>query len=50
MDTLVEIIAIHKHMLHDWLYILISKMLVKCGGEMLASVASKTLKTLDTVL
>ncbi|XP_067933502.1 CLIP-associating protein 1-A-like [Watersipora subatra] len=50
MDTLVEIICIHKHMLHDWLYILLSKMMVKCGGEMLASVASKTLRTLDTIM
>ena len=50
MDTLVEVITIHKHMMHDWLYILITKMLVKCGGEMLASVATKTSRTLDTIL
>lgn len=50
MDTLVEVISIHKHMLHDWLYVLISKMLIKCGGEMLASVAAKTQRTLDTIM
>lgn len=50
MDTLVEVISIHKHMMHDWLYVLITKMLVKCGGEMLASVATKTSRTLDTIL
>ena len=50
MDTLVEVITIHKHMLHDWLPTLLTKMLTKCGGDMMASVAAKAQRTLDTIM
>lgn len=50
MDALVEVISIHKHLLHEWLPTLITKILIKCGGDMVASVAAKVQRTLDTIL
>jgi len=47
MDALVEVIVIHRHELKDWLYTLLTRLLTKCGSDMLASVASKVYRSLD---
>ncbi|CAH1123842.1 unnamed protein product [Ceutorhynchus assimilis] len=49
LDTLHEVITIHKEDLHYWLYVLLQRVFLKIGGETLNSIASKLINTLDLV-
>ncbi|KAK6182722.1 hypothetical protein SNE40_010342 [Patella caerulea] len=49
MDTLVYLINLHHQDLLDWLYVLVSRLLIKTGSEMLGSVNARLQKALDTV-
>ncbi|XP_076456220.1 CLIP-associating protein 1-A-like isoform X4 [Babylonia areolata] len=49
LDTLSELCVAHSRDLTDWLYILLTRLLNKTGTDMLTSVNSKLLRTMDTV-
>ncbi|KAL5010946.1 hypothetical protein ScPMuIL_013251 [Solemya velum] len=49
LDTLIDLIAVHRHDLNDWLYILITRLLNKTSVEMLGSVHAKIQRALDAV-
>ncbi|ESO94352.1 hypothetical protein LOTGIDRAFT_118703 [Lottia gigantea] len=49
MDTLVYLINLHNGDLHDWLYVLLSRLLIKSGSELLGSVSARLQKALDAV-
>ncbi|XP_066957537.1 CLIP-associating protein 1-B isoform X44 [Macrobrachium rosenbergii] len=49
LDTLMELIMVHKADLGDWLYILLTRLLNKLGSDLLGSVQAKIHKTLDLV-
>ncbi|XP_037787210.1 CLIP-associating protein 2-like isoform X12 [Penaeus monodon] len=49
LDTLMELIMVHKADLGDWLYILLTRLLNKLGSDLLGSVQTKIHKTLDLV-
>lgn len=49
LDTLHEVIRIHKNELHDWLYVLLQRVFLKIGTETLNSVQHKLLTTLDII-
>ncbi|VDO91959.1 unnamed protein product [Soboliphyme baturini] len=49
LDTLVEFLFAYRHELYDWLYVLLSRLLMKQGSELLASVQKKLCKTLEVV-
>ena len=49
LDTLCDFVVIHKAELDEWLFILLTKLLSKLGGDLLASVQSKIVRTLDVV-
>ncbi|XP_068228567.1 CLIP-associating protein 2 isoform X21 [Palaemon carinicauda] len=49
LDTLMELIMVHKADLCDWLYILLTRLLNKLGSDLLGSVQAKIHKTLDLV-
>lgn len=49
LDTLNEVIKKHKHDLHDWLYILLQRVLNKVGADLLCSTHGKLLNTLEVI-
>lgn len=49
IDTLNEIIIHYKTDLHDWLYVLLQRIFLKLGTDLLSSTHSKLLNTLDLI-
>lgn len=49
LDVLNELIVTHSHYLEHWLYILLAKLFNKGGSDILGSVHSKILKTMEIV-
>ncbi|XP_015837159.1 CLIP-associating protein isoform X2 [Tribolium castaneum] len=49
LDTLHEVIKMHKNELHSWVYVLLQRVFVKIGTETLNSVQSKLMATLDII-
>ncbi|XP_035227024.1 CLIP-associating protein 2-like isoform X4 [Stegodyphus dumicola] len=49
LDALDELIVIHKNDLHSWLYVLLTRLFLKMGGDILSSVLAKIQKTLELV-
>lgn len=49
LDALMELILVHSADLHDWLYVLLTRLLNKLGSDLLGSVQSKIHRTLDLV-
>ena len=49
LDTLMELIFVHRADLNDWLYILLTRLLQKLGSDLLGSVQTKIHRTLDLV-
>ncbi|XP_069183084.1 CLIP-associating protein 2 isoform X32 [Procambarus clarkii] len=49
LDTLMELIMVHKADLGDWLYVLLTRLLNKLGSDLLGSVQTKIHRTLDLV-
>lgn len=49
IDTLNEIIKHYKNDLHDWLYVLLQRIFLKLGTDLLSSTHSKLLNTLDLI-
>ncbi|XP_013383707.1 CLIP-associating protein 2 isoform X9 [Lingula anatina] len=49
LEVLAEFVHVHKDMLHDWLFVLITRLLQKLGADMLGSVYTKVQRALDAV-
>ncbi|XP_069703536.1 CLIP-associating protein 1 isoform X4 [Periplaneta americana] len=49
LDTLNELILTHKADLNDWLYVLLTRLLNKLGGDLLGSIQNKIHKSLAVV-
>ncbi len=49
LDTLVEFLARYRSEVCDWLYVLLTRLLTKLGGDLLASVQGKVYRTLEVV-
>ncbi|GBP40250.1 CLIP-associating protein [Eumeta japonica] len=49
LDAVCELILVHWHHLKDWLYQLMFRLLMKLGMDILGSVQSKIMKTLDVI-
>ncbi|XP_077994034.1 CLIP-associating protein 1-like isoform X4 [Glandiceps talaboti] len=49
LETLCDFVAIHKMDLIDWMYILLTRLLLKMGMDLLGSVLAKVEKALDVV-
>lgn len=49
LDTLNELILTHKADLSDWLYVLLTRLLNKLGGDLLGSIQNKIHKSLVVV-
>ncbi|ENN80032.1 hypothetical protein YQE_03509, partial [Dendroctonus ponderosae] len=49
LDTLQEVIKMHKDDLEYWIYVLLQRVFMKIGGETLNSIASKLISTLELV-
>jgi CLIP-associating protein 1/2 len=49
LDTLNELIQTHKADLNDWLYVLLTRLLNKLGGDLLGSIQNKIHKSLSVV-
>ena len=49
LDTLNELILTHKADLSDWLYVLLTRLLNKLGGDLLGSIQNKIHKSLAVV-
>ncbi|KAK3736138.1 hypothetical protein QZH41_015538 [Actinostola sp. cb2023] len=49
LDALAEFIVVHKIDIHDWLFVLLSRLLSKLGTDMLNSLQSKVVRVLDVV-
>lgn len=49
LDTLNELIIAHKDDLHDWIYILLTRLLNKLGGDLLGSIQNKIHRSLSIV-
>ncbi|XP_077285270.1 CLIP-associating protein isoform X2 [Arctopsyche grandis] len=49
LDVVGELINTHADHLHDWLYLLITRLLNKLGGDLLGSVQTKVHRTLEQV-
>ncbi|XP_049955162.1 CLIP-associating protein 2-like [Schistocerca serialis cubense] len=49
LDTLNELILAHKDDLHDWIYILLTRLMNKLGGDLLGSIQNKIHKSLSIV-
>ncbi|XP_063908191.1 CLIP-associating protein isoform X3 [Zophobas morio] len=49
LDTLHEVIKMHKNDLHSWVYVLLQRVFLKIGTETLNSVQSKLMATLEIV-
>ncbi|XP_063424882.1 CLIP-associating protein 1-A-like isoform X7 [Mytilus trossulus] len=49
LDTLVDLVIVHNRDLHDHLYLVLTKLIVKTGADMLGSQQTKVQKCLDTI-
>eukprot|EP00096_Caligus_rogercresseyi_P004598 TRINITY_DN1894_c0_g1_i8.p1 TRINITY_DN1894_c0_g1~~TRINITY_DN1894_c0_g1_i8.p1 ORF type:complete len:1296 (-),score=334.58 TRINITY_DN1894_c0_g1_i8:1093-4980(-) len=49
LETLMELIVSHKEDLEDWLYVLLTRLLVKLGADLLGSIQQKINRTLEVV-
>ena len=49
LEVLLDLISVHRNELIDWLYILLTRLLNKLGGEMLGSVQAKHQRVLEAV-
>ena len=49
LETLLDLVAVHKPDLRDWLYVLLTRLLNKTGADMLGSVHGKVQRALETV-
>ena len=49
LETLLDLIAVHKQDLRDWLYVLLTRLLNKTGADMLGSVHGKVQRALETL-
>lgn len=49
LDTVNELIILHSNELHDWLFILLTRLFNKLGTELLGSMHGKIWKTLSLV-
>ncbi|CAH0716793.1 unnamed protein product, partial [Brenthis ino] len=49
LDAVCELLLVHWHQLRDWLYQLMFRLLMKLGTDILGSVQSKIMKTLDVI-
>ncbi|XP_068894094.1 CLIP-associating protein 1-A isoform X5 [Tenebrio molitor] len=49
LDTLHDVIKVHKNDLHSWVYVLLQRVFLKIGTETLNSVQSKLMATLEIV-
>lgn len=49
LDTVNELIILHSNELHDWLFILLTRLFNKLGAELLGSMHTKIWKTLELV-
>lgn len=49
LDTVNELILTHSDWLHDWLFILLTRLFNKLGTDLLASMYNKIWKTLQLV-
>ena len=49
LETLIDFVAVHRNELHDWLYVLLTRLLNKMGSDMLGSVQAKVQRALEAV-
>ena len=49
LETLVDLVAIHRTELHDWLYVLLTRLLNKTGADLLGSVHAKVQRALEAI-
>ena len=49
LDALIDLIQLQSRDLNDWLYVLLSRLINKLGGDMLGSIHAKVQRTLDVV-
>ncbi|XP_014663048.1 PREDICTED: CLIP-associating protein 2-like isoform X2 [Priapulus caudatus] len=49
LDMLMDFVSVYRNELHDWLYVLLTRLLSKMGADMLGSVHSKCQRALDLV-
>ncbi|KAF2350464.1 Armadillo-type fold [Trinorchestia longiramus] len=49
LETLIQLIYVHRDDLGDWLYVLLTRLLQKLGSDLLGSVQAKIHETLDLV-
>uniref|UniRef100_A0A0A9XT66 CLIP-associating protein 1-A n=1 Tax=Lygus hesperus TaxID=30085 RepID=A0A0A9XT66_LYGHE len=49
LDTVSDLITTHCSDLHQWLYVLLTRLFHKLGSDLLTSVQAKIMRTLDTV-
>ncbi|XP_022108321.1 CLIP-associating protein 2-like isoform X5 [Acanthaster planci] len=49
LETLVEFVIVHKADLSDWLFVLMTRLLMKMGADLLGSVLHKVQRALDVV-
>lgn len=49
VDTLAQFVSAYSAELTDWLYICLTRLLIKTGVDMLASVQARIQKTLDVI-
>ncbi|XP_032242653.2 CLIP-associating protein 1-A isoform X3 [Nematostella vectensis] len=49
LDALCEFIVVHKVDLNDWLFVLLSRLLIKLGTDILGSMQSKIVRVLDVI-
>ncbi len=49
LETLIDFVAVHRNDLHDWLYVLLTRLLNKMGSDMLGSVQAKVQRALEAV-
>ncbi|XP_052742849.1 CLIP-associating protein isoform X3 [Bicyclus anynana] len=49
LDAVCELLLVHSNQLRDWLYTLMFRLLMKLGTDILGSVQSKIMKTLDVI-
>lgn len=49
LDALCDFIVVNKVDLHDWLFVLLSRLLTKLGTDLLSSLQSKVVRVLDVI-
>lgn len=49
VETLIDLINVHKADLYDWLYLCLPRLINKMGADLLGSIQAKILKALDVV-